>query len=453
MKKRLISLTLKIMTLLILVMSFSVNVSAANQDILYLYRTNPAENMTFNVQNMFPGDNETNVYNVRVSYNGTIKVYFAARIDDRYKKLAEVLMCKVVMPDGSTYEGLMRDMPDLEHTLNAVNRTEDLKYEITVYLDKSVGNEYKNRELVANFEWWAYTSDQGHPGGGGNPLRPSPTPSYEPVVTPTVEPTVSPGSGEVEPTESPTVTPIHTPLAPSPSPGEVPVDPQRPTGELINPPKTGDPFNPVLWIVLIAVSLFVILLIIFFGKKKSDKKEDKNSIIKKLNICILIIIILTVCLCATTFALVYSIVSVDENIFKTGTVEINLNNGDPIIYPNEFLFEPGMTVEKEFFIENQSSDEVYYKIYFDNVLGGLAKVLDVKIFDKANGTELYYGKAEGLIRENSKSAELSINETRILTAQFHYPRESGNDTQNTMLSFDMCAVATQKKNNDLREFN
>ncbi len=448
---------------------------SAKDNVLSIYRNNPEDGIPFNVTNMFPGDRETNVYTIRVSYNGDIKVYFTADVRSDYEKLAEVLKCKVVINDANTpvYDGLMREMPDLEHSLSAVNKTEDLKYEISVYLDTSVGNEYKNKELVADFKWWAYTADEGHPGGGGggtitpvfppgsgeDPITPPddgddpiapPDDGDDPIVIPPDgggdKPTTSPDGNE--PSDLPTDNPQHPE-----SEGTTSGDANRPTGELIDPPQTGDLANPVLWIILICISLFVILVFMFFKKKKRETKQEKNPIVKKLTICIVIIVILAICLCITTFALVYSIVSVDENIFKTGTVEINLNNGEPIIRQDEFLFEPGMTVIKDFFIENKSSDAVYYKIYFDNVSGGLEKVLDVKILDKETGDKLYDGKAGGLIRENCESAELLLNETRTLTAEFHYPETSGNKTQNLSMSFDMCAVATQKKNNPDKEFD
>ena len=223
----------------------------------------------------------------------------------------------------------------------------------------------------------------------------------------------------------------------------------RPTGELIDPPDTGDLSNPVLWIALICLSLFIILVIIIV-KKKSE--NESNPIIKKLIICIGVIIVLAVFLSVTTFALVYSSVTVDENTFRTGKVKINLNNGAPIITEDEYLFEPGMTVKKEFFIENLSSEAVYYKIYFDNTRGGLSRVLDIRVLDNKTGTELYNGKADTFTRSNSVSEELLLNEKRTLTAIFHYPAECGNSTKNMDLSFDMCAVATQTSNNPDKKF-
>ena len=77
---------------------------------------------------------------------------------------------------------------------------------------------------------------------------------------------------------------------------------------------------------------------------------------------IAIIVLLTICLAVTTFALVHVSVQVENNVFHTGTVKINLNDGAPVIREEEFLFEPGMTVKKDFFIENDSSGEIYYKL-------------------------------------------------------------------------------------------
>ena len=32
--------------------------------------------------------------------------------------------------------------------------TDELYYEITAYLDTSVGNDYQNKDLIADFKWW-----------------------------------------------------------------------------------------------------------------------------------------------------------------------------------------------------------------------------------------------------------------------------------------------------------
>lgn len=174
---------------------------------------------------------------------------------------------------------------------------------------------------------------------------------------------------------------------------------------------------------------------------------------KRLTASIVTIVILSLCLCITTYALVLSTVRVDNNFFHTGTVDINLNDGKAIIEEHEFLFEPGMTVKKDFFIENRSTWEVYYKVYFNNVMGGLADVLEITIQD--GDKVLFFGTAAELSRANVQAADdvLRVNERRVLSVYFHFPEEAGNSAQNLTLSFDMCADAVQTKNNPDKIFD
>ena len=178
----------------------------------------------------------------------------------------------------------------------------------------------------------------------------------------------------------------------------------------------------------------------------------ETKIPKRLIGGIIAIIVLALCLCVTTFALVYASVSVEDNLFHTGEVKINLNDGKPVIREHEFIFEPGMTVKKDFFIENDSTWDVYYRPYLDNISGGLADVLTVTIKD--GDKVLYTGTANELTRQNVAAADdtLKIGQRRNLTVIFHYPENSGNKTQKLDLAFTMCAEATQTKNNPNKLF-
>lgn len=180
-------------------------------------------------------------------------------------------------------------------------------------------------------------------------------------------------------------------------------------------------------------------------------KQTKTA--KKLTGSIVTVVVLAVCLCITTFALVYSAVAVDNNLFQTGEVKINLNDGKPVIEEHEFLFEPGMTVEKDFFLANQSSTDVYYRLYFDNIEGGLSELLEVTVRD--GGKTLYTGKAAELTKANVGAADdlLKSGERRELTISFHFPEETGNSGQALYLSFDLKADAVQVKNNPNRLFD
>lgn len=181
--------------------------------------------------------------------------------------------------------------------------------------------------------------------------------------------------------------------------------------------------------------------------------QGESNTSKKLTAGIITVIILAICLLITTFALVWSTVSVDNNLFHTGSVKINLNDGKPVIEEHEFLFEPGMTVKKDFFIENQSTWDVYYKLYLDHVEGGLADILIITVKD--GDRVLYEGTATEFGRADVAAADdvLRINEMRNLTVYFHFPEQSGNEAQNLTLSFDMCADAVQTKNNPNKVFN
>ena len=123
-----------------------------------LYNKQPEENTAFAVGNMFPGDSETKYFRVRVSYHDKITVHYKATARPGYEKLAEVLKIRVdLLSTGKTmYDGLMRDMPEsLTHKLaSEKSTTDELYYEITVYLDTSVGNDYQNKDLIADFKWW-----------------------------------------------------------------------------------------------------------------------------------------------------------------------------------------------------------------------------------------------------------------------------------------------------------
>lgn len=173
---------------------------------------------------------------------------------------------------------------------------------------------------------------------------------------------------------------------------------------------------------------------------------------KRLTGGIVAVVALALCLAVTTFALIYATVSVQNNLFGTGRVQINLNDGRPVIAENEFLFEPGMTVQKSFFVENTSSCDVYYKLYFENVGGGLAQVLQLTVSD---GTGvLYSGTANELTEQLVPAANdvLKIGQRRELTVTFYFPSSAGNSAAGQSLLFNLCAKAVQTKNNPNKVF-
>ena len=123
-----------------------------------LYNKQPEDNTAFQVSNMFPGDTEAKYFCVRVSYHDKITVHYKAAVRPGYEKLAQVLKIRVrLLTTGETlYDGGISEMPEsVTHKLASKNTTTDeLYYEITAYLDTSVGNEYQNKDLIADFNWW-----------------------------------------------------------------------------------------------------------------------------------------------------------------------------------------------------------------------------------------------------------------------------------------------------------
>ncbi len=182
-------------------------------------------------------------------------------------------------------------------------------------------------------------------------------------------------------------------------------------------------------------------------------ESKKSQTVKKLTGSVIAIVVLSICLCITTFALVYSVVEVENNLFHTGTIKLNLNDGKPVIEEHEFLFEPGMTVEKDFFLENQSTWDVYYRLYFSDIEGGLADVLEVSIRDGEK--ILFDGKIADMTKDKVGAADdiLKLNERRDLTISFHFPEESGNEAQSLYLTFTISADAVQTKNNPNKLFD
>lgn len=179
---------------------------------------------------------------------------------------------------------------------------------------------------------------------------------------------------------------------------------------------------------------------------------DREDSAGKLIFGVILLIILLVALSFVTFSLAYSIVSVDSNIFRTGNVSINLNDGETVIDAEDANFAPGMTIEREFFLQNNSSYSVYYRLYFANLRGDMADVLVVTISD--GDKVLYNGVMSDLEKADVRAAddELKINERRTLTITIVFPEEAGNLSDN-VLRFDLCADATQTKNNPDRIFD
>ncbi len=207
---------------------------SAKETVISIYKNHAEDSEPFHLANMFPGDSETKAYLVEVSHKGTVTLRFHADILAGYEKLAEVLKCKVVLRNESLtlYDGLMGDMPQsIDYRISSVLKTTtELTYDITVYLDTGVGNEYMNKELVADFRWWVEES-------GGTPT-PSPAPD-----------------DDSEPDNS--------------------INPDD--GELVDPPQTGDNSNLYIWLCIAAISLISVIVLLLKKRRESYDEQEEGK--------------------------------------------------------------------------------------------------------------------------------------------------------------------------------
>lgn len=112
-------------------------------------------------ENMFPGDRVSKTYKVLVHRQNPVSLWFRVDIQDDpiYDKLAEVLMLKVSVNGQVTYDGLMKDFNGHNSGFPSFYEegiTQSLEYQIEVYLDTSVGNEYMQKTLKCDYSWTIY---------------------------------------------------------------------------------------------------------------------------------------------------------------------------------------------------------------------------------------------------------------------------------------------------------
>lgn len=223
---------------------------SSGDTVLKLYRNHAEDTVPFQVNNMFPGDQEEKTYCLEVSYKGTLTLHFHADIRAGYEKLAEVLKCRVSLENGTIlYDGLMRDMPEsIPYLLPQQNQAAavDVLYDVTVYLDTSVGNEYMEKELIADFRWWVQVDGSSNENGtkpdGG---------SHKETVTETTGGSGTSGETSAE------------------------VTPKPDSGELIAP-KTGDTSDLLFWLIVGGASLLLMMLLLFVRQREKEAENHEQ---------------------------------------------------------------------------------------------------------------------------------------------------------------------------------
>ncbi len=135
---------------------------------------NESANKIFSAENMFPGDEISQDYVLNISHKENIDIMFKAEVLANSEKLAEVLKLRVEIlgEEEPLYDELMKEMPD-SVTYSLPGNRQSVTYRLTVYLETSVGNDYQNKSLRADFSWWYMPESSGGGGGGtGGSIKP-----------------------------------------------------------------------------------------------------------------------------------------------------------------------------------------------------------------------------------------------------------------------------------------
>ena len=168
---------------------------------------------------------------------------------------------------------------------------------------------------------------------------------------------------------------------------------------------------------------------------------------------IVAVVLLFVMWAVTTYAFVASFVSENDNLFETARVKIVLNEGKLIFDENDFQMEPGRTLVKNFTVRNDSTVPVYYRLYLGNLQGALQEALSFKIYD---GDELVYStKMKNFTMDAPflSGKSLEVGEVKELSAHVVMDPVTGNYYQDSNVTFDVVAEATQVNNNPNMEFD
>ena len=181
--------------------------------------------------------------------------------------------------------------------------------------------------------------------------------------------------------------------------------------------------------------------------------DERSNQTKKRAVTSIIAIIVLVCmLVVTTYALIASFVSVDNNLFQTERVEIELNGGKTVFDRTDMNIEPGHALVRDFTVENKGTADVHIRLYLENVQGPLQEVLSFAIYD--GDKLLFRGPAKELTKDSPcvSDSPLLVGESRTLTAVVTMDTSAGNAYQSGGITFDMTADAVQSRNNPDKSF-
>lgn len=158
MKRHSVKALVKRATVLLLLMVLLTGIAApwmrvdAAGNSIELSTSDPKENKTLQITNMVPGQEYTQTYRVNANCSGDMNVGIRAFITQGSQKLAEALQMSVKRMDTKE-EIFSGHVQDMEWAKTKISESQELAYEVTFFLDSSLGNDYQNLSLNMNLEW------------------------------------------------------------------------------------------------------------------------------------------------------------------------------------------------------------------------------------------------------------------------------------------------------------
>lgn len=141
---------------------------------LVLDKNQPSVNQSFSVTDMLPGDAVEEQYTLQVHRSGVITLLFDVIVTDETGDLGEALNIQVTDATAGTAlaSGTFDQVRDQVYRVQLPDGSGriDRDFTIRVWMDTSVGNEYQNSSLEADFRWYV----EGEPAG---PDEPAATPA------------------------------------------------------------------------------------------------------------------------------------------------------------------------------------------------------------------------------------------------------------------------------------
>lgn len=171
----------------------------------------------------------------------------------------------------------------------------------------------------------------------------------------------------------------------------------------------------------------------------SKKKKIVTRILFALSLMlIMVVVVMAIAMNSTTL----------DTVIRTGTIDINLNDGVVIFSEDDLNLQPSQSVKKEIFIENVGTEDFYYRIYLEEISGELVNSTIFNIYDE-NGNLLKTVETADFNSANYFTTDeiVEVGESLVFEIEIVFADVSGNVYQDGELNFDIVASAIQSKNN------